>query len=186
MSEQTTQTCSQSNPRAIRFGPARKVLFTSAHLIVVPSNGAAVATLDVLQGLAASGFESQAFCTSKLDLHADVSLEKIITVSSEPYQVRPSTCASGHARVLYTRRYRVPITVVRLESTRHVQQRPEEVRTVLDLFRKPSSSWEKRTRPSWVARSSKRSSSQVVVPSSWQVNTSTPRRRSPEVIAIST
>jgi hypothetical protein len=106
-------------------------------LIVVPSNGAAVATLDVLQGLAASGFESQAFCTSKLDLHADVSLEKIISVSSEPYQVRPSTCASGHARVLYTRRCRVPITVVRLESTRHVQQRPEEVSTVLDLFRKP-------------------------------------------------
>jgi len=135
MSKQTTQTCHQSNPGAIPFGPARKVLFASAHSIVDPSNGAAVATLDVLQGLAASGFQSQAFCTSKLDHHADVSLEKIITESSEPYQVLPSTCASGQAKVLYTRRHRVPITVVRLESTRQAPQGPEEVRTVLDLFR---------------------------------------------------
>jgi hypothetical protein len=46
----------------------RKVLFASAHSIVDFSNGASVATLDVLQGLAMSGFDAQAFCTPKLGL----------------------------------------------------------------------------------------------------------------------
>jgi hypothetical protein len=38
--------------------------------------------------------------------------------------------------VLYTRRHRVPITVIRLESSRHTRQRPEEVQTVLGFFEK--------------------------------------------------
>jgi len=36
--------------------------------------------------------------------------------------------------VLYTRRQAVPITIIRLESTRHVQLRAEEVQTVLEFF----------------------------------------------------
>ena len=45
--------------------PAKRVLFASAHSIVDFSNGALVATLDVLQGLTTAGFECQAFCTSR-------------------------------------------------------------------------------------------------------------------------
>jgi glycosyltransferase involved in cell wall biosynthesis len=37
---------------------------------------------------------------------------------------------------MYTRRLHVPITIVRLESTRHVYERPEEVHTVVAFFRK--------------------------------------------------
>ena len=44
-------------------------------------------------------------------------------------------CVSGQARLLYTRRHGVPITIVRLDSTRKGEQSLEEVRTVLDLFR---------------------------------------------------
>ena len=54
----------------------------------------------------------------------------------EPYQVRPSVCGAERARVLYTRRRQVPITIIRLESTRHGTQRPEEVQTVLEFFQK--------------------------------------------------
>ena len=46
----------------------------------------------------------------------------------ELYQVRQSACGSGQARVLYTRRQQVPITIIRIESTRHVYRRPRKSR----------------------------------------------------------
>ena len=110
------------------------MLFASAHSIVDFSNGAAVATLDVLRALAAAGFDCQAFCTSRLDFREDVLLEKLIVQSGEPLKVRPSVCPSGHARLLHTRRHQVPITLVRLESSRQAIEQPEEVRTALDFF----------------------------------------------------
>ena len=95
-----------------------------------------MATLDVLQGLATAGFECQAFCTSRLDFQQEVCFEQIVGDLREPYQVRPSICGGERARLLFTRRQRVPITVVRLESSRHTRQSPEEVRNVLGFFEK--------------------------------------------------
>ena len=46
---------------------AKKVLFAYAHSIVDYSNGASVATLDMLEGSTAAGFNCQAFCAGKLD-----------------------------------------------------------------------------------------------------------------------
>ena len=54
---------------------------------------------------------------------------------AELYQVRQSACGSGRAQVLYTRRQQVPITIIRLESTRHVYS-TEEIQTVLEFFQK--------------------------------------------------
>ena len=54
----------------------------------------------------------------------------------EPYQLRPSVCGADHARMLYTRRHDVPITFIRQESTRHVRQSPDEIRTVMHFFAK--------------------------------------------------
>ena len=116
--------------------PLTRTLFASAHSIVDFSNGASVATLDVLQGLATAGFECQAFCTSRLDFQQEVCLEQIVGDLREPYQVRPSICAGERARLLFTRRHRIPITVVKLESSRHTRQSPEEVRNVLGFFEK--------------------------------------------------
>ena len=109
MSEQPTQTCLQCDPCAARPHPLRRVLFASAHSIVDFSNGAAVASLDVLRALGSAGFDCQAFCTSRLDFREDVLLETLIVQSGEPLKVRPSVCPSGHARLLHTRRHQVPI-----------------------------------------------------------------------------
>ena len=117
-------------------GSAKKVLFASAHSIVDFSNGASVATLDMLEGLTTPGFECQAFCTAKLDFQTEVRLENIVDSLHEPRQDRPSVCGSEHANVLYTRRQHVPVTIIQLDSTRHVPQRLEEVQTVLEFFRK--------------------------------------------------
>jgi hypothetical protein len=116
------------------LSPRRKILFASAHSIVDFSNGASVGTLDMLHGLTTLGFDCQAFCTPKLDNVEEVCFEKIIGDLREPYQIRESLCGSHQAKVLYTRRNQVPITVIRLESTRHVRQSPEEIHTVLQFF----------------------------------------------------
>ena len=112
----------------------RKILFASAHSILDFSNGASVATLDLLQALTNLGLECQAFCTAKLDLNEAVCFEKLVGDLHEPFQVRPSACGDSHAKILYTRRHQVPITLIRLDSTRHIQQGPEEVGTILQFF----------------------------------------------------
>ena len=56
----------------------KRILFASVHSILDFSNGASVATLDILQGLTMLGFECQAFCNAKLDIHNEVSVEKMI------------------------------------------------------------------------------------------------------------
>ena len=126
----------ESERRPGRPRPAKRILFASAHSIVDFSNGASVATLDVLQGLTTAGFECQAFCAAKLDFQTEVCLEKIVDSMHEPHQMHRSICGSQRAEVLYTRRGHVPITIIRLESTRHGVQRPDEVQTVLEFFEK--------------------------------------------------
>jgi glycosyltransferase involved in cell wall biosynthesis len=114
--------------------PRSKILFASAHSVLDFSNGASVASLDVLQGLTTCRFECQAFCTAKLDLTTEVGFEKMIDGLNEPFQLRPSVCGDGRAPVLYTRRNQVPITFIRQESTRHVPQSHDEIQTVLRFF----------------------------------------------------
>ena len=128
--------CRPSERRPGRPRPAKRVFFASAHSIVDFSNGASVATLDVLQGLTTAGFECQAFCAAKLDFQTEVCLESIVDSMHEPRQTHRSICGSRAARVLYTRRGHVPITIIRLESTRHGVQRHDEVQTVLEFFEK--------------------------------------------------
>jgi glycosyltransferase involved in cell wall biosynthesis len=122
--------------RAGRPRPVKRILFASAHSVVDFSNGASVATLDVLEGLATGGFDCQAFCTAKLDLQTEVRFVDVVDAMGDPHQARPSVCGSQRARVLYTRHHNVPITIIQLDSTRHVPQRLEEVQTVLEFFQK--------------------------------------------------
>ena len=132
----TTQSNADLSRMPSRPGSHRKILFASAHSIVDFSNGASVATLDVLQGLTTHGFDCQAFCTPKLDTEDEVCFEKIISQLREPYQLRESVCGSKRRAGALTQARDVPITVVRLPSTRHVRQSPEEVQTVLRFFEK--------------------------------------------------
>ena len=118
-----------------RWHGKRKVVFASAHSIVDFSNGASVATLDVLRGLGARGFECRAFCTPKMDLHNGSRLEQVLDSSGEFYQVISAVCGAERARVLYMQRHHVPITVVNLDSSPQVGMQPADVHTVLGFFR---------------------------------------------------
>jgi Glycosyltransferase Family 4 len=110
-------------------------VFASAHSIVDFSNGASVATLDVLHGLCGSGFECRAFCTPKLDLQMGARLEHVLDDATELYQILPAACGTERARILYTQRGPIPITVVNLDSSPQVGLRPADVHTVLGFFR---------------------------------------------------
>ena len=116
--------------------PVKRILFASAHSIVDFSNGASIATLDMLEGLTTVGFDCQAFCAAKLDFQKEACLDEIVDALHEPHHDQPSVCGSQRANVMYMRRQHVPVTIIRLESTRHVYNRPEEVETVLEFFRK--------------------------------------------------
>ena len=79
--------------------------------------------------------DCRAFCTSKLDFQQEALLEQIVGDLREPYQIQPSICGGERANLLFTRQ-RVPITVMKLESSRHTRQSPEDVRNVLTFFEK--------------------------------------------------
>ena len=68
------------------------------------------------------------FLRAKLDFQTEVCLEKIVDSMHEPHQLHPSVCDSRSARVLYTRRHHVPITIIRLESTQHGVDAPMKSR----------------------------------------------------------
>jgi hypothetical protein len=114
---------------------ARRIVFASAHSIVDFSNGASVATLDVLRALSRASFECEAFCTPKLDLQEMSDLEDIIGSSGDAYLVLPGICGANRARMLYTQRHGVPVTVVHLESASQGRLQPGDVHTVLGFFR---------------------------------------------------
>jgi glycosyltransferase involved in cell wall biosynthesis len=122
--------------RSYRPRPVKRILFASAHSIVDSSNGASVATLDALYGLRATGFECQAFCSCKLDFKTDVRFEDVVTATGEPHQVRPTVCGPHRAQILYMGRHNVPITIVRLASTRHGPERSDDLETVQQFFQK--------------------------------------------------
>jgi hypothetical protein len=92
--------------------PSRRVLFASAHSAVDCSSGAAIATIDLMQSLNSSGFDCQAFCTTRLDFHREVCFEQMVAEMGEPYQIWPSVSGDRCARVLYTHRRGIPVTVV--------------------------------------------------------------------------
>jgi hypothetical protein len=81
--------------RTVAPSPTKRLLVASAQSILDFSNGASVATLDVLHGLCASGFECQAFCAAKLDFQTEVCLEKIVDSMDEPHQIQRSGSETG-------------------------------------------------------------------------------------------
>ena len=77
--------------------PVKRILFASAHSIVDFSNGASIATLDMLEGLTTAGFDCQAFCAGKLDFQTEARLDEIVDAMRAPHHDEPSVCGSQRA-----------------------------------------------------------------------------------------
>ncbi len=75
-----------------------------------------------------------AFGATKLDFQNEVCVEDVVDAMGR--RIASRVGLQRRARLLYTRHQRVPITLVHLESTRIVPQRPDEVETVREFFQK--------------------------------------------------
>ena len=95
-----------------------RLAFASAHTIVDPSSGAAVATSEALQLLSGSGLRCEAFTAATLDFPEEVCVEELLTTLGVPYDVRTLTGASESSRVLLTRNGNVPVAIFRNRFTR--------------------------------------------------------------------
>ncbi len=99
-------------------GAARKVAFVSPHCVLDFTNGAATATLDALRLLEQLGFESQAFCRSRLDAREEVLFEEILAQRKVRYEVRNTRLGRHAGRMIFTLHGTVPITLLNTASTR--------------------------------------------------------------------
>ena len=119
---------------AATTGAARRILFASAHSVLDCSSGAAVATLGLLQALAATGFQCQAFCTPRRDLHHDVPFEEMIREMGESCEVRPAISGKHRANLLCTSLRGIPATFVMQGTRASDPMTSEDAATVLAFF----------------------------------------------------
>src|SRR5262245_8191580 len=66
-----------------------RLLFCSYHSYLDPSSGAALATRDLLELLAAHGWECAVLSGPELDLGQGMSLEDVLRAEQVPFQFRP-------------------------------------------------------------------------------------------------
>ena len=82
------------------------------------TNGAATATLDALALLARSGFECEAFCSSRMDAWEEVLVEEVLAKRGVRYAVRNAQIGHYRGRMIFTSHGPVPVTLFNSASTR--------------------------------------------------------------------
>ncbi|MGO9108439.1 MAG: glycosyltransferase [Thermoguttaceae bacterium] len=95
-----------------------KVAFVSPHCVLDFTNGAATATLDGLALLARSGFECQAFCSSRMDAWEEVLVEEVLARRRVRYMVRNAQIGAFRGRMIFTTHEDIPVTLFNSASTR--------------------------------------------------------------------
>ena len=96
----------------------RQIVFASPHCLIDPSSGAAAATWQMLELLSGCGFSCQAFAAVRMDFGEEVCVEQVLAELRLPYEAR-SVRVGGHpARLLFTRKGHVPVTLFRNRFSR--------------------------------------------------------------------
>ncbi len=111
--------------------PIRKIAFVSPHCLMDFTNGAATATLDSLALLARSGFECEAFCSSRMDAWEEVLVEEVLAKRGVRYAVRNAQIGHYRGRMIFTSHGPVPVTLFNSASTRGGWINREEVAAFL-------------------------------------------------------
>jgi glycosyltransferase involved in cell wall biosynthesis len=115
----------------------RRLLFASTHGYVDPSSGAARATRDVLEMMAARGWECRALCSGALDYEQDTPLGSVLDRLAIPYDEASAALGSGGEAVVFELELEgVAVTAARTRSSRP-ERAPDrdESRVFLDLAR---------------------------------------------------
>ncbi|MFI5460632.1 MAG: glycosyltransferase [Isosphaerales bacterium] len=72
-----------------------RLLFASVHSFLDPSSGAALATRDLLELLAARGVDCRVLCTGVLDYEQESTLEEVLTLMGSPFRRGEARLARG-------------------------------------------------------------------------------------------
>jgi glycosyltransferase involved in cell wall biosynthesis len=121
-------------PEAVSTGPDR-LLFASVHGYLDPSSGAALATRDLLELLAARGVDCRVLSTGVLDYDQETSLESVLSAMGVPFdRARAILTGGGTVAVLDLALAGVRVTLLPTASSRAaLAPGPTEVRVFLDL-----------------------------------------------------
>ena len=97
----------------------RRLLFASTHCLLDPSSGAALATRDLLEGLAARGVDCRAVCGGVLDYEHPTAVAAVLDALNIPYAEAEATPAGmGRVPVLDLTLGTVRATIVPTRSSR--------------------------------------------------------------------
>jgi len=112
-----------------------RLLFASIHGYIDPSNGAATATRDLLELLAAAGMDCRVLSTGVLDYFQETSLEPILAELNVPVRHPDALLAGGGSVTVYDLELAgVRVTLMPTASSRYGRSpNPEESARLLDL-----------------------------------------------------
>jgi glycosyltransferase involved in cell wall biosynthesis len=97
----------------------RLLLFASIHCCLDPSSGAALATRDVLELLAARGWDCRALCCGVLDYEQETTLGEVLATVGQPAEPAAARLPGGRAVQVYDMRLGgVRITLLPVASSR--------------------------------------------------------------------
>src|SRR5207247_1261776 len=88
----------------------QRILFASSHCPLDCASGAALATMDLLRTLVASGFACRGFCASKLDAAEPTEFEQLLLNRQLLVQHHDFTLSDRSVRLLHVSSADVPIT----------------------------------------------------------------------------
>jgi len=88
-----------------------RLLFASYHGYTDPSSGAAIATRDLLELVAARGWDARVFCGPALDFESPESLRQLLSDQQIPYRERRSSKGPIPFSVVHFRQNGVPVGV---------------------------------------------------------------------------
>ncbi len=125
-----------SPDRPVHRHNVQRVLFATPYSYLDSSITASAVVSDILQLLAKSGFTCQAFCGPGSAKAGENDIGQALDGLGLPYQVRDSTCGPYAARLTFTRKGDVPVTVAQPRSTRPGELRADSVASFLAFFEK--------------------------------------------------
>src|SRR5437868_11992732 len=96
-----------------------RLLFASIHSYLDPSSGAALATRDLLELLAARGWDCRALGCGVLDYEEETALEEVLTLLGQPAERVAALLAGGRAVEVFDLEHRgVRVTLLPAASSR--------------------------------------------------------------------
>jgi hypothetical protein len=134
VSRNSGQSLYPSSIQPSRRPPVQRIAFASPYLYLDPTHPGAVSGASLLELLAGSGFTCQAFSGAMLEGLKDGDIERCIDEQSLRHQSTNALRGPFAARLIYTCKANVPVTLVQPKNTQQVNPRIEIINAFLAFY----------------------------------------------------